>query len=855
MSIYNVVLKSKDDLEQFYLDMESDFPNSLELKRPISRTTCYNLTQQQADIVSSDNRVLAVEKAEEGSLGPAGGWTRTSSNWAKSPMTVNSADHDNWALLRCISNPTTTNWGSDGGVNVSGTVTTTHDGTGVDVVVCDGHVNPDHPEFAVNADGTGGSRVNQYNWLSSSSSNYDYSIGSSRLKAHGDAVAGLAAGNTQGFASGANIFNINPYSGDAPSLGSGSHFSNMMDILRQWHENKTINSNGYRNPSVLNLSIYHTHSSPNYGDSADDRPWARVSDIASINYRNQTYTNPGIARLKASKVQCGLEVKTRFRTAAAASSGATSLTVFFTTDTDELFAINSFTNSASWSYAASNSIMVGRTIQSISATGNTHTYDNVSYNTYTITLDAGINSAAAINFGFTFLYSEECLSAPSFQSTSLEADLVDMLDENVHVFVGAGNQNQYIDVKDSLDYNNTITLNTIGSSATNTYYYNRPIWLGSDPRTHVIGAMDSTVVEQKATFSNKGPRVDLFAPGVGCQSASNSYHSLSVADPRAIGSAATTQRLRLFDGTSAACPQSSGAFAAALEAAPYLESSVAKQFLLERCFEDDLVDSGSTDSTNERNLMGARNRVLKYSTPVNYITTARGMEEVKYASMTTIGTFISVNQSLTIERDLSTGSNAKTIVTLNATDDNDHISDLLFFNRYFTFTTTNCSIEDVDGNSNPTTIGTGQAMVIRPSAVGAYQVVATITHSKPQGGTATKTFTVKGRADSPVAHNTGYGIQIWKENETVFPRLDTSDLQTFFYALYTGTIARGSSTTLTIPNLDITSSDWGISFGGAGVYWEIEQPQVGQLTISHLTADFLLAPTNYELRIFKLDTD
>ena len=35
----------------------------------------------------------------------------------------------------------------------------------MDVVIVDAHINPDHPEFAVNSDGTGGSRVNQFNWF------------------------------------------------------------------------------------------------------------------------------------------------------------------------------------------------------------------------------------------------------------------------------------------------------------------------------------------------------------------------------------------------------------------------------------------------------------------------------------------------------------------------------------------------------------------------------------------------------------------------------------------------------------------------------------------------------------------
>ena len=62
--IYVVTLKNRDDLDKFYADMKSD-GYKISLKRPISRSTHYHMTDLQAENLRGDSRVLAVEKRPE----------------------------------------------------------------------------------------------------------------------------------------------------------------------------------------------------------------------------------------------------------------------------------------------------------------------------------------------------------------------------------------------------------------------------------------------------------------------------------------------------------------------------------------------------------------------------------------------------------------------------------------------------------------------------------------------------------------------------------------------------------------------------------------------------------------------
>ena len=177
------------------------------------------------------------------------------------------------------------NWGSDSTTEISNrTIVTTASGKNVDVVIVDQHANPDHPEFAVNSDGTGGSRVNQFNWFQYNSvlgyganGTYTYSTSSASPNGnHGTHVAGTACGNTQGWARDANIYNM----AFQDNLSGVSDFDEKLwDYLRHFHQNKAINpATGRRNPTITNHS---------WGYSYSD---IQLSTVTSVRYRG-TITN------------------------------------------------------------------------------------------------------------------------------------------------------------------------------------------------------------------------------------------------------------------------------------------------------------------------------------------------------------------------------------------------------------------------------------------------------------------------------------------------------------------------------------------------------------------------------------
>jgi len=65
-----------------------------------------------------------------------------------------------------------------------------------------------------------------------SASNYSYGVGS-----HSTHVAGTVAGNTQGWARDANIYNIYYLAGDL----SNYNFPFVMDYVREFHRTKSVN--------------------------------------------------------------------------------------------------------------------------------------------------------------------------------------------------------------------------------------------------------------------------------------------------------------------------------------------------------------------------------------------------------------------------------------------------------------------------------------------------------------------------------------------------------------------------------------------------------------------------------------
>lgn len=309
---YVVTLKDKNHLDEFYDDMRQKncrkkyIPkreiNSCK-KRNLSRNTHYYLTAEEAEELKKDRRVLDVVPIQIilDTITPL--WEQISV-WDRS--TAISSNYKNWGLKRCTISENINNWGNSFGQNPQEISSSSTDlnGNNVDIIIVDGHINPQHPEFAVNQNGTGGSRVVQFNWFSLNSvvdelDNDNAAIPQSMTylyepyvdvqnsartsdNNHGCHVAGIAAGNTQGWARKSNIYNINPYS---TNINGTFNSLILWDYIRAFHREKPINPlTGKKNPTICNCSFGYVLRFPFNGSFV-------TGPITSATYRGTTVTN------------------------------------------------------------------------------------------------------------------------------------------------------------------------------------------------------------------------------------------------------------------------------------------------------------------------------------------------------------------------------------------------------------------------------------------------------------------------------------------------------------------------------------------------------------------------------------
>lgn len=308
---YVVTLHKFDDLNNFYDEMKDVTGNdcvpdrSVERtnKRPLSRNTHYLLTKEEAEKLKEDPRVWDVDLTmeEKGVVAvPLGstsinngvfarksaGFSNTDLNWGilahSNPGAVLDLDDAGTDFLNSLGEARYSTWGSDRTGNATASTTIPFNGENVDVVIVDDEIPINHPEFAVNSDGTGGSRAKEVNWWSvyrSAVQEIDDDLVDASVPTtynygdygdHGTHVAGTCAGNRLGWARKADIYSLYAYDSTKvpPSL--------MYDLLRAFHLNKPINpTTGRRNPTITNHSYGYVVLLP-------------ITQITQIRYRGST---------------------------------------------------------------------------------------------------------------------------------------------------------------------------------------------------------------------------------------------------------------------------------------------------------------------------------------------------------------------------------------------------------------------------------------------------------------------------------------------------------------------------------------------------------------------------------------
>ena len=242
----------------------------------------------------------------------------------------------------------------------------------------------------------------------------------------------------------------------------------------------------------------------------------------------------------------------------------------------------------------------GTSYTDVSTTGNA----SYRYSTY------GLNSTSA---------SPDATYIANLRIGSVDTDIEELIAAGVIVCIAAGNRATKIDVSGGTDYNNFVVTDQ------GTIYYHR----GSSPYSDnalMVGSMDSTVFnatnDQRATYSETGPGVSIWAPGTDIMSATSNTNKWGGGSQNYYLNA--SYRQTNISGTSMATPQVAGVAALVLQLNPTYTPAQIRTSLINNAGSV-LYSTGLTnDYSNTRSLLGSTQKILyaNYNLPTSTTTTS-----------------------------------------------------------------------------------------------------------------------------------------------------------------------------------------------------------------------------------------
>ena len=157
------------------------------------------------------------------------------------------------------------------------------------------------------------------------------------------------------------------------------------------------------------------------------------------------------------------------------------------------------------------------------------------------------------------------------------------------------------DIFDGIDFNNWWFDGTYAN------YHHR----GSSPCSAVdminVGAVGDLTEESKSSYSNCGPRIDIYAPGNNIVSSVNSnVYASTTTDPRN-----SSYLISKISGTSMASPQVCGVLACALEQYPRMDQEEAKEYIKHYAKSDQMYSSAG-GYQDYKDINGSQNSYLYY---------------------------------------------------------------------------------------------------------------------------------------------------------------------------------------------------------------------------------------------------